>query len=225
MPFGDVDRIAKLIPETLGITPRRGARAVARAARARSTPTGRSRKLFETARKLEGLTRHASTHAAGVVIGTDPLIETVPLYRDAKSGDVVTQFDMRCVEKIGLIKFDFLGLRTLTTIADAAQRVREGGLPDFDIEKIPYDDAKTYELLGAGDTEGVFQVESGGMTDLVDEAQAARVQGADPDRRALPARPARLGDGRGLHQPQERPHARSSTCCPSSRSSPPRRSA
>src|SRR5262249_21393482 len=128
---------------------------------------GQVKQLFETARRLEGLTRHASTHAAGVVIATRPLIETVPLYRDPKSGDVVTQFDMRCVEKIGLIKFDFLGLKTLTTIADAERRVRESGVPDFDIERIPLEDEKTYELLASGDTEGVFQVESGGMTDLV----------------------------------------------------------
>ena len=166
MSFGDVDRIAKQIPETLGISLEEAIEQSAEL-RARIEADGQVRKLFETARKLEGLTRHASTHAAGVVIGTDPLIETVPLYRDPRSGDVVTQFDMRCVEKIGLIKFDFLGLRTLTTIAAAAQRVREGDRPDFDIERIPYDDAKTYEMLGTGDTEGVFQVESDGMTDLV----------------------------------------------------------
>ena len=79
------------------------------------------------AKRVEGMTRQTGVHAAGVVIGTKPLIETVPLYRDAKSGAVMTQFDMRCVEKIGLIKFDFLGLRTLTTIADAERRVRANG--------------------------------------------------------------------------------------------------
>ncbi|HXK22508.1 MAG TPA: DNA polymerase III subunit alpha, partial [Myxococcota bacterium] len=166
MPYGDVDRIAKLIPETLGISLEE---AVAQSPelRARIEADGQVARLFETAQRLEGLTRHASTHAAGVVIGTKPLIETVPLYKDPKSGDVVTQYDMRCVEKVGLIKFDFLGLRTLTTIADAERRVREGGRPDFDIERIPYDDPATYEMLSSGDTEGVFQVESDGMTDLV----------------------------------------------------------
>ena len=166
MPYGDVDRIAKLIPETLGISLEE---AVAQSPelRARIEADGQVARLFETAQRLEGLTRHASTHAAGVVIGTKPLIETVPLYKDPKSGDVVTQYDMRCVEKVGLIKFDFLGLRTLTTIADAEGRVREGGRPDFDIERIPYDDPATYEMLSSGDTEGVFQVESDGMTDLV----------------------------------------------------------
>jgi DNA polymerase-3 subunit alpha len=166
MPYGDVDRIAKLIPETLGITLDE-AIAQSPELRARIEADGQVQQLFETARRLEGLTRHASTHAAGVVIGTRPLIETVPLYRDPRSGDIVTQYDMRCVEKIGLIKFDFLGLRTLTTIADAEHRVRQGGQPGFDIERIPYDDPATYELLSSGDTEGVFQVESDGMTDLV----------------------------------------------------------
>jgi DNA polymerase-3 subunit alpha len=166
MPYGDVDRIAKLVPDSLGITL---AEALEQSAelRSRVEADGQVRKLIETARKLEGLTRHASTHAAGVVIGTRPLIETVPLYRDAKSGDVMTQFDMRCVEKVGLIKFDFLGLRTLTTIADTERRIREKGEPGFSIEAVPLDDPATYALLSAGNTEGVFQVESSGMTDLV----------------------------------------------------------
>jgi len=166
MPYGDVDRIAKLIPDTLGISLEQALEQSAEL-RARIEGDGQIRQLFETARRLEGLTRHASTHAAGVVIGTQPLIESVPLYRDPRSGDIVTQFDMRCVEKLGLIKFDFLGLRTLTTIADAERRVRESGRPGFDIEEITYDDPTTYEMLASGDTEAVFQVESGGMTDLV----------------------------------------------------------
>jgi DNA polymerase-3 subunit alpha len=166
MPYGDVDRIAKLVPETLGIS-LEAALEQSPELRARVEADGQVRQLFETGLGLEGITRHASTHAAGVVIGTKPLIETVPLYRDPKSGDVVTQFDMRCVEKIGLIKFDFLGLRTLTTIAAAERRVREKGQTDFDIETIALDDPTTYDLLATGDTEGVFQVESAGMTELV----------------------------------------------------------
>jgi DNA polymerase-3 subunit alpha len=166
MPYGDVDRIAKLVPETLGVTLDQALEQSAEL-RARVDADGQIRQLVETGRGLEGITRHASTHAAGVVIATDPLIETLPLYRDPRSGDIVTQFDMRCVEKLGLIKFDFLGLRTLTTIAAAERRVRERGHPDFDVEKIPYDDPVTYDLLGSGDTEGVFQVESAGMTELV----------------------------------------------------------
>ncbi len=166
MPYGDVDRIAKLVPETLGITLDEALEQVPEL-RARAEADGQVARMLETARKLEGLTRHASTHAAGVVIGNRPLIELVPLYRDAKSGDVVTQYDMRCVEKVGLIKFDFLGLKTLTVLADAERLLRASGAPDFSCEQIPLDDEATYDLLCRGDTEGVFQVESPGMTDLV----------------------------------------------------------
>jgi DNA polymerase-3 subunit alpha len=166
MPFGEVDRIAKLIPETLGITLDRALEQSAEL-RARIEANGQVRQLFETAQRLEGLTRHASTHAAGVVIGTRPLIETVPLYRDPRSGDIVTQFDMRCIEKLGLIKFDFLGLKTLTTVAAAERLVRESGHPEFQIDAVPLDDAATYDLLAGGNLEGIFQVESGGMRDLV----------------------------------------------------------
>lgn len=166
MQYGDVDRIAKLVPETLGIT-LEDALTQSPELRARVEADGQVAKLFQVARRLEGLTRHASTHAAGVVIGSRPLIELVPLYRDPKSGDVVTQYDWKCVEKVGLIKFDFLGLKTLTVVHDAERLIRGGGHPDFSIEAIPLDDAATYELLARGDTDGVFQVESPGMTDLV----------------------------------------------------------
>ncbi len=166
LPYGEVDRIAKLVPDTLGITLEQ-ALEQSPELRTRSEADGRVAKLLRTAQKLEGLTRHASTHAAGVVIGTRPLIETVPLYRDPKTGDVMTQYDMRCVEKVGLIKFDFLGLRTLTLIADAERHIRETGLTDFSIEQIPLDDEPSYDLLCRGDTVGVFQMESSGMTDLV----------------------------------------------------------
>jgi len=166
MPYGDVDRIAKMVPETLGITLDE---AIEQSAdlRARAEADGQVAKLLEIARGLEGLTRHSSTHAAGVVIGDRPLIEQIPLYRDPKSGDVMTQYDMRCVEKLGFIKFDLLGLKTLTTIADAERRIRETRTPDFKIEDVALDDPKTYALLSMGDTEGVFQVESAGMTELV----------------------------------------------------------
>ncbi len=166
IPYGDVDRIAKLVPETLGISLDQ-ALEQSPELRTRGEADGQVAKLLATARKLEGLTRHASTHAAGVVIGTRPLIEMVPLYRDSKTGDVMTQYDMRCVEKVGLIKFDFLGLRTLTIIAGAEKHIRAGGFPDFSIETIPLDDEPSYDLLCQGDTEGVFQMESSGMTDLV----------------------------------------------------------
>ncbi len=166
LPYGDVDRIAKLVPETLGITLDE-ALAQSPELRSRVEADGQIARLMESARKLEGLTRHASKHAAGVVIGNQPLIETVPLYRDARSGDIMTQYDMRCVEKIGLIKFDFLGLKTLTIIADAERLVRDQRDPTFSIDAAPLDDTATYDMLCRGDTEGVFQVESSGMTELV----------------------------------------------------------
>jgi DNA polymerase III subunit alpha len=165
MPYGDVDRIAKLVPDTLGIKLDE-ALAQSPELRARIEADGQVARLFETARKLEGPDAPRVKHAAGVVIGNRPLIELVPLYRDARSGDVMTQYDMRCVEKIGLIKFDFLGLKTLTVIADAEKLIR-ATQPDFSIDRVPLDDPATYELLCNGDTEGVFQVESPGMTDLV----------------------------------------------------------
>jgi DNA polymerase-3 subunit alpha len=166
MAYGDVDRISKLVPDTVGIS-LDAALEQSPELRARVESDGQVAKLIETAKKLEGLTRHASTHAAGVVIGTQPLIETVPLYRDPRSGAAVTQFDMRCVEKLGLIKFDFLGLKTLTTIADAERQIRETTDPEFRIEDVSLEDPKTYDLLSEGNTEGVFQFESQGMTDLV----------------------------------------------------------
>ncbi|MAI79095.1 MAG: DNA polymerase III subunit alpha [Deltaproteobacteria bacterium] len=167
LSFGDVDRIAKRIPDVLGISLEE-AIAQSPELRASMDADGQVNQLIQTARKLEGLTRHASKHAAGVVIGNRPLIDMVPLYRDAKSGDVMSQYNMGCVEKVGLIKFDFLGLKTLTLLADAERLIRnKEGFEDFDLAKIPIDDVSTFDLLCRGDTEAVFQVESSGMTDMV----------------------------------------------------------
>jgi DNA polymerase-3 subunit alpha len=166
MSFGDVDQVAKLVPEVLGIT-LSDAIAQSPELRSRIDSDGQVKQLIETALNLEGLTRHASKHAAGVVIGNRPLIDLVPLYRDPKSGDVMSQYNMNCVEKIGLIKFDFLGLRTLTVMADAEATIRERHDPEFRYEAIPLDDEKTFDMLCSGDTEGVFQLESSGMTDLL----------------------------------------------------------
>ena len=120
------------------------------------------RRAFDIAQKLEGLTRHASTHAAGIVIGDRPLTEMVPLYRDPKSLMPVTQFNMKWVEPAGLVKFDFLGLKTLTVLDRAAKLVARRGI-DIDLSNLPLDDAKSYELMARGETVGVFQVESAGM--------------------------------------------------------------
>ena len=112
--------------------------------------------------KLEGLPRHASTHAAGVVIGDRPLDELVPLYRDPRSDMPVTQFDMKYVEAAGLVKFDFLGLKTLSVLKEGQRLLAEQGV-EVDFGALPWDDPEVFELLQRGDTVGVFQVESEGM--------------------------------------------------------------
>ncbi len=165
IPYNEVDQVAKLIPAELGITLDKALEKEPRLAE-RMKQDETVRRLVETARALEGLPRHASTHAAGVVIGDVPLSEVVPLYKGPKD-ETVTQYDMKCVEKAGLIKFDFLGLRTLTVIDLAVRMIRQGRDPDFDISSIDLEDPKTYQLLSAGDTTGVFQLESSGMKELL----------------------------------------------------------
>ena len=142
-----------------------GARAGAAAARDDRAQAG-VRRAHRICRVLEGLPRHASTHAAGVVISDRPLVEYLPLFR-GKKGEVVTQFDMKVVEKIGLVKFDFLGLRNLTVIAETERLIRSQGKPLPDLQNLDLNDAATYQLLAAGDTTGVFQLESSGMKDLL----------------------------------------------------------
>jgi len=192
MPYGEVDRIAKLVPETLGITLEQALQQSGEL-RERSEKDPQVGRLVQTARKLEGLTRHASTHAAGVVIGKEPLIQQVPLYRDPRTGDVLTQFDGSGVERVGLVKFDLLGLRNLTVLADAEKHIHAAGYPDFSAERIPLDDELTYDLLSRGDTEGVFQMESQGMTELVMQLKPRRFEEIIP----LIAlyRPGPLGSG------------------------------
>ena len=120
---------------------------------------------MDIALRLEGLYRHASTHAAGLVIGDRPLTEIVPLYRDPRSPMPVTQFSMKWVEAAGLVKFDFLGLKTLTVIDKAVKLLAKRDIT-IDIEKIPLDDAETFAMLARAETVGVFQLESAGMRDL-----------------------------------------------------------
>jgi len=163
MSYGQVDRLAKLIPNhpTDPWTLERSLNGVSElAAEYRSDPD--VRRLFDLAMKLEGLPRHASTHAAGVVIGDRPLHELVPLYRDPRSDMPVTQFDMKYVEAAGLVKFDFLGLKTLSVLKEAERLLAEKGA-GVDFEALGWDDAAVYELLQRGDTVGVFQLESDGM--------------------------------------------------------------
>jgi DNA polymerase-3 subunit alpha len=165
-PYADVDRLAKLVPNTLGIKLDEAITTEPRLAEAvKQDP--KVQELVEMARSLEGLSRHASTHAAGIVISDEPLTDHAPLYRGTK-GETVTQFPMGDLEKIGLVKFDLLGLRTLTVIDLAVKLVNKGRAgASFRISEIPIDDKETYELLGDGRTIGVFQLESSGMRDLL----------------------------------------------------------
>ena len=168
MPYGEVDTIAKLIPNPTGkkVTLKDAQKQEPRL-RELIEKDGRVKKLFDVALSLEGLTRHASTHAAGVVVTPKPLTEYLPLYVDPKSHGQVTQFDMGYVEKIGLVKFDFLGLKTLTVIDNAVRLIREGKNPDFVLNLIPNDDEASFQLLSRGETTGVFQLESSGMKEYL----------------------------------------------------------
>jgi DNA polymerase-3 subunit alpha len=169
MPYAEVDRIAKLVPDQLNITLDDALEAEPRLKELVDSDP-KIRDVFETARALENSPRHASTHAAGVVISQDPLTAHVPLFKGSKDTDeVVTQFPMGDVEKVGLVKFDFLGLKTLTMIAHAERLINSARTadPPFSIAAIPLDDAQTFALLSSGKTAGVFQLESAGMRDLL----------------------------------------------------------
>jgi DNA polymerase-3 subunit alpha len=165
IPLREVDAIAKMVPDVLNISLDN---ALKQEPRLRSIAEEKPEinDLLNTCRVLEGLPRHASTHAAGVVVSDKPLVEYLPLYK-GKKGEVLTQFDMKCVEKIGLVKFDFLGLRNLTVIANTLSLIaKQGGTPP-DLTNINLADPDTYKLLVSGDTVGVFQLESSGMKDLL----------------------------------------------------------
>ncbi|MEP6983423.1 MAG: DNA polymerase III subunit alpha, partial [Sphingomicrobium sp.] len=163
MSYGQIDRLAKLIPNhpTDPWTLERSLNGVSElAAEYKAEPE--VKRLFDLAMKLEGLPRHASTHAAGVVIGDRPLDELVPLYCDPRSDMPVTQFDMKYVEAAGLVKFDFLGLKTLSILKEGRRLLAEQGV-EVDLDKLPWDDPAVYELIQRGDAVGVFQLESEGM--------------------------------------------------------------
>jgi DNA polymerase III subunit alpha len=175
MPFGDVDTIAKLVPDTLNITlddAFRQSPPLAEAVKGRPEVA----ELWQVAKKLEGLARHAGKHAAGVVISDEPLMEHVPLYRDPKSEEIITQYPMGPIEKLGLLKMDFLGLRTLTVIANTVRLIEESRGIRIDPEGIPLDDAKTYQLLADARTFGVFQLESTGMRNALRQLRPERLE-------------------------------------------------
>jgi len=176
MPYGQVDRICKLIPinPTNPVTLARAIEDEPRLQEAQKEDP-RVKRAFDIALKLEGLHRHASTHAAGIVIGDRPLVELVPLYRDPKSNTPATQFNMKWVEAAGLVKFDFLGLKTLTVIDTAAKLLRRRGV-EIDIDKLPLDDPAPYEMISRGDTVGVFQIESTGMRKALTEMRPDRFE-------------------------------------------------
>ncbi len=176
MPYGQVDKLTKLVPQNPA-KPVTLAQAIEgepklQAAAAEEPVVAR---LLEISQKLEGLYRHASTHAAGIVIGDRPLDQVVPLYRDPKSDMPVTQFNMKWVEPAGLVKFDFLGLKTLTVLKTAVDLIARRGIA-IDLAAIPLDDTKTYEMLGRGETVAVFQVESAGMRRALVEMRADRFE-------------------------------------------------
>ncbi|PYN74552.1 MAG: DNA polymerase III subunit alpha [Candidatus Rokuibacteriota bacterium] len=176
MPYADVDRIAKLVPNfPLNIT--------LEDAHQKSPPLAEMvrsqanvRELWEIARTLEGCTRHASVHASAVVISDEPLEEHIPLYKDPKRPELITGYAMGPIEKLGLLKMDFLGLRTLTVLANTVALIKESRGIQLDLDTLPLDDAKTYEMLSEARTFGVFQLESGGMRDALRGLKPERLE-------------------------------------------------
>ncbi len=165
MSYADVDKVAKMVPGDLGMTL---PKAIEMVPELRLLPqqSETHARLLRCSLALEGLARHASTHAAGVLIAPGPLMDYVPVYRSPK-GDFTTQFDMNSLEKVGLLKMDFLGLRTLTVLEHATAHVKAATGVAIDLKSIPLDDPATYELLSKGQTVGVFQLESSGMRELL----------------------------------------------------------
>jgi DNA polymerase-3 subunit alpha len=176
MPYGQVDRLCKLVPNNPA-HPVTLAEAIAGEPLLQQQRDGDESvaRLIAIALKLEGLYRHASTHAAGVVIGDRPLCELVPLYRDPRSGMPVTQFNMKWVEPAGLVKFDFLGLKTLTVLARTGDLLARRGIA-LDLSNLPLDDPATFELLARGETVGVFQVEGAGTRDMLRKLRPDRFE-------------------------------------------------
>ncbi len=174
MPYGEVDKIAKMVPTTLNISLEDALKQSPQLDSARKSDE-RVKELIEVALRLEGLARHASTHAAGVVISPQPLTEIVPLYKSNKD-EITTQYDMNALERIGLLKMDFLGLTTLTVLDDAVRLIKQNRGVDIDLTALALDDAPTYEMFARGDTTGIFQFESHGMRDILRRYQPTRLE-------------------------------------------------
>ena len=190
MTYASVDRVAKAVPSELGITLDR-ALADSQDFRSIYEESDETKRLIDFARDLEGLPRHSSTHAAGVVIARNPLTDYVPV--QVSDGTLVTEYDKDHVEELGLLKMDFLGLRTLTVIADALKNIKKSRGIEIDIDRIPLEDEKTAEMLCRGDTGAVFQMESAGMTNLVKDLQPQSFQDLIPT--VALYRPGPLGSG------------------------------
>ena len=167
MPYADADKVAKLVPNQLNMTLQQALDTEPRL-RDLVEADAKVKELMSVAQSLEGLARHASTHAAGIVISDEPLTNHVPLYKGAND-EIVTQYSMGDVEKIGLVKFDFLGLKTLTMIRRAELLINDSrpNDPPLAVDRLPFDDPKTFALLASGKTTGLFQLESSGMRDLL----------------------------------------------------------
>ena len=176
MPYGQVDRICKLVPNNPAAPVKLNAAIEGEPLLQQMRDSDETvARLMEIAGKLEGLYRHASTHAAGVVIGDRPLQELVPLYRDPRSPLPATQFNLKYVETAGLVKFDFLGLTTLTILARAVELLNKRGI-SLDLDKLPLDDKPAYDLMARGDTVGVFQLEGAGMRDMLKKLRPDRFE-------------------------------------------------
>ncbi len=174
MPYGEVDKIAKLVPATLNIELDDALKQTPQLESLRKSDE-RVKELIEVALRLEGLARHASTHAAGVVISPQPLTEIVPLYKSTKD-EITTQYDMNALERMGLLKMDFLGLTTLTVLDDAVRLIHQNRGVSIDLATLPLDDAAVYALFSRGDTTGIFQFESHGMRDILKRYQPTRLE-------------------------------------------------
>ncbi len=174
IPYGEVDRLAKLIPTTLSIE-LEDALKEAPQLQAAVNSDQRLKDLMEVALRLEGLSRHASTHAAGVVISPKPLTDLVPVYKSNRD-EITTQYDMNALERIGLLKMDFLGLTTLTVLHDAVEMIQRNRGVKVDLDTLTLDDAATYKLFARGDTTAIFQFESHGMRDILRRYQPTRIE-------------------------------------------------
>ena len=174
IPFNESNEISKLVPEGPKINLEKALELEPRLGEFREKG-GIYRQLIDTARVLEGMNRHSSTHACGMVIGRSKLTDYVPLYKDSKTGQISTEFTMDQLEECGLVKMDFLGLKTLTLIANTEKLIHKTS-PDFDVEKIPEDDPTTFTMLGEGKSTAVFQFESSGMQGILKQARPTSIE-------------------------------------------------